>query len=230
VPGKQRSAAAVKKIIALAAAVATMAGIWGYAGGAQAQQGQGGPAAQGQKIALIDMGYVFKNYAKFDALRKSLEAEIKQMAEQDKVEAEKIKKMQSDLQLLGKTHNQSSPEFQRAEQALADAVAKFQADHGLKERDLARKEADIFKTIYLEVADAVKLYVQYNPDVSMVLRFERDGVDGSSNPQEALQRMNRQVVYHAPEHDISDAIVKFLNKSYPARAAAAPSTGATNRR
>lgn len=221
----------MKKIIALAAAVATTAGIWGYASGVQAQnQGQNAPAAQGQKIVLIDMGYVFKNYAKFDALRKSLEAEIKGIAEQDKAQAESIKKMQTDLQLLSKTHNETSPEFQRAEQELADAVSKYQTDRRLKERDFARKEADIFKTIYMEVADAVKLYVQYNPDVSMVLRFERDGVDDSSNPQEALQRMNRQVVYHAPEHDISDAIVKFLNKSYPARSAAAPGAGGTNRR
>ena len=219
----------MKKIIALAAAVATTAGLWVY--GVQAQnQGQGAPAAQGQKIVLIDMGYVFKNYAKFDALRKSLESEIKGMAEQDKAEAEKIKKMQGDLQLLGKTHNETSPEYQRAEQQLADAVSKYQTDRRLKERDFARKEADIFKTIYMEAADAVKLYVQYNPDVSMVLRFEREGVDDSSNPQEALQRMNRQVVYHAPEHDISDAIVKFLNKNYPAQSAAAPRAGGTNRR
>lgn len=220
----------MKKIIALAATIAAIAGVWGYVGAVHAQQGAGAAATKGQKIALIDMGHVFKNYAKFEALRKELEGEIKQFAEQDKAEAEKIKGMQTQLQQLGKTFNETSPEYTQLEQQLTDAAAKYQADRRLKERDFARKEAEIFKTVYLEVCDAVKLYAQYNPDVSMVLRFDRDQIGDASNPQEALQRMNRQVVYHSPEHDISDAIVKFLNKNYPAGSAAAARPGAPARR
>lgn len=219
----------MKKLIALAAAVATVAGIWAYAGSVQAQQKDAG-AGQAQKIVLIDMGHVFKNYAKFDALRKALEADMKQFVEEGKAETEKLKSMESKLQILGKTHNQSSPEYKEMEQQLTAAVAKFQSDRRQRERDFAQKEADIFKTVYLEVIDAVKLYVQYNPDVSMVLRFDREPVDESANPQEALQRMNRQVVYYSQEHDISEAIVKFLNKNYPARAAAGSNPNAGSRR
>lgn len=222
----------MKKAIALAAATAVMAAVWGSLGSMLHAQAPEGAASLPHKVGLIDMGYVFKNYEKFKTLRADLEAEMKQVVEKDQVDSQKIKKLQSDLQLLGKTHNESSPEYQRKEKELADAVASYQTSRKLLERDFMRKEAEIFKTTYLEVADFVKKYAEWR-HYTLVMRFNRDEIDDSQNIQETMQQMNRQVIYYQPQDDISDEIIKYLNQAYQrtagAGAAAVPRAGAVRK-
>ncbi|MGE3316251.1 MAG: OmpH family outer membrane protein, partial [Planctomycetaceae bacterium] len=83
----------------------------------------------------------------------------------------------------------------------------------------------IYKKIYLEVSDIVERYAT-KFDYTLVIRFNRDDAESSDNPQEIMQRMNKQVVYFRASDDITDSVLEYLNKTYNRTAAgSAPATG-----
>lgn len=161
------------------------------------------------RVGLIDMAHVFKNYEKFKTLRDDLKNEITASDNQAKAMAGKIKTVQDQM----KTFGEGTPEFLAKEKELASLASDFEAFRKVAQRDFLRKEAEIYKTVYLEVADAVKLYAQHYK-YAVILRFNRDDIQTSSNPEEVLQSMNRQVVYFYAKDDITDAVLKYLNQKY----------------
>jgi outer membrane protein len=166
-------------------------------------------AAAPTRVGLIDMAHVFKNYEKFKTLRDDLKNEITASDNQAKAMATRIKTVQDQL----KTFNEGSPEFLEKEKELAKQASDFEAFRKVAQRDFLRKEAEIYKTVYLEVADAVKLYAQHYK-YAVVLRFNREDIQTSSNPEEVLQSMNRQVVYFYAKDDITESVLQYLNKKY----------------
>ncbi len=97
-------------------------------------------------------------------------------------------------------------------------ASDFEAFRKVAQRDFLRKEAEIYKTVYLEVSDAVKLYAQHYK-YAVILRFNREDIQTSSNPEEVLQSMNRQVVYFYAKDDITESVLQYLNKKYQPTAA-----------
>jgi outer membrane protein len=203
---QQRSALAVKKLVLSTVAVALACGcvLW-----FQKASAQDTAAAAPTKVGLIDMAYVFKNYEKFKALRDDLKTEIQGSDQQAKAMATKIKNIQDQL----KAFKEGSPEFLQKESELTKLGTEFEVFRKAVQRDFLRKEADIYKTVYMEVSDAVKLYAQHYK-YAVILRFNREEIESSSNPDEVLQSMNRQVVYFSPRDDITDAVLKYLNQKY----------------
>ena len=181
-------------------------------------------AAAPSRVGLIDMAHVFKNYEKFKTLRDDLKDEITASDNQAKAMATRIKGVQDQL----KTFNEGSPEFLAKEKELAQLASDFEAFRKVAQRDFLRKEAEIYKTVYLEVSDAVKLYAQHYK-YAVILRFNREDIQTSSNPEEVLQSMNRQVVYFYAKDDITESVLQYLNKKYtPAPTAARPSATQPN--
>ena len=206
-------------------------------------QNQAAPAGPSQgttgPIGLVDMAHVFKNYKKFEIMTKDLQAEIKASEEKLKLMAENLKALAAKGQELKGIVKETSPEFIEHEKAFTQAQSDFETARKVEQREFLRKEAQIYKTIYLEVADAVEQAAKYY-NLSVVLRFSREEIDEAGDPKELIQSMNRQVVYHRSEDDITDDVVRFLNKNYeraagggaaaPAAAAAAPKTASAAKR
>jgi outer membrane protein len=178
-------------------------------------------AAAPSRVGLIDMAHVFKNYEKFKALRDDLKNEITSSDNQAKAMATRIKTVQDQL----KTFNEGSPEYLEKEKELAKSASDFEAFRKVAQRDFLRKEAEIYKTVYLEVADAVKLYAQHYK-YAVILRFNREDIQTSSNPEEVLQSMNRQVVYFYAKDDITESVLQYLNKKYATTGGTAAKPGA----
>jgi len=168
------------------------------------------------RIALIDMARVFKNYKKFEAMRDELKGELQKSEERFKGMAEIIKKEQAEL----KGYKEGSEEYSRVEKSLLTHTTQAEAFRKSQQRELIRKEAQIYKTIYLEVSDAVEKYATHF-NFTLVLRFSADGVEGDQNPEDVMRGLNKQVVYYRPSEDITNAICEFLNRRYQ-RMAAAP--------
>lgn len=166
-------------------------------------------AATPSRVGLIDMAYVFKNYEKFKTLRDDLKNEIQASDQKAKSMATQIKTVQDQL----KTFSEGSPEYAAKEKELAGLASDFEAFRKVAQREFLRKEADIYKTVYLEVSDAVELYAQHYK-YAMILRFNREDINDAKNPEAVLQSMNRQVVYHYSKYDITDAVLKYLNQRY----------------
>jgi Skp family chaperone for outer membrane proteins len=215
----------VKNLVVKASVFVLVAGL--VSAGIVRGDGNPGHAADAgpHRIALIDMARVFKNYKKFEAMRDELKGELTKSEERFKLMTEAIKKETTDL----KTYKEGTEEYSKIEKSLLTHTTQAEAFRKGQQRDLIRKEAQIYKTIYLEVSDAVEKYATYY-HYTLVLRFSADELRGEENPEDVMRNLNRQVVYYRPENDITNAICTFLNKHYEKTASAAPAEGAGSAR
>jgi outer membrane protein len=172
------------------------------------------------RIALIDMARVFKNYKKFEALREELKGDLTKSEDKFKLMAEQIRKEQNEL----KGFKEGTEEYAQKEKQVLNHTTQAEAFRKTQQRDLIRREAQIYKTVYLEVADAVQKYASHF-NYTLVLRFTSDDVEGTENPEEVMRGLNKQVVYYRPNDDITNKIVSFLNRNYQ-KTAAQPSDSA----
>lgn len=200
----------VKKLVVLTAAVAMICGMGLIRAEAQSEP---------HKVALIDMAQVFKQYKKFEALREGLKNEIAGSEETIKADVEGIKALSAKLQMMTET----SPGYAQAESQLASKAAEIDARRKVMQRDFLRKESQIYKEVYMEVQSAVKMYAEYYK-YTLVLRFNRTELSQEDDARGVINGMNRQVVYHNPENDITDAVLEYLNKKYQNTAAAPGAT------
>lgn len=172
------------------------------------------PAAQSHQIGLIDMAHIFKNYEKF----KDQTAGLQKLAEEAEAKAQAMmeegKKGQEQLQTLVA----GSPEYTQLEAKLIKLKTELETFRQVEQQKIVRQQADVYKTIYLEVQDVVNRYASYYK-YTLVIRFNRAEVAEAGNPQAIIQNMNRQVVYYQTQDDITDPILKHLNDQYKKTAA-----------
>ena len=196
----------MKKIILSLLAVAVIAAT----GSAQAQgQSAAQASSGGHRIGLIDMAHVFQNYEKFESLRNGLQAEIEKSDAEAKSMVERLQKMQEEI----KKFDAGGPQYETAEKQILNQKGEFDAFRAATQRRLARRESEMFKVIYTDVTAAVKLYAEY-ARFDHVMRYNRKGIDATTNPQDAVQTMNKTFIYTKSENDITETVLKYLNKQY----------------
>ena len=202
----------MKKLIVGTLAAALLAGfLFGTRSGIGQDAPATAPAAGPHQVGLIDMAQVFKEYEKFKTLSDGLRAEVEASDEEAKAKIEELQTIQA--QLTSGTLTEGSAEYTALEQSLVTKSAELETFRKMKQRDFLRSEADIYKTVYLEVQDAVQKYARYYK-YTLIMRFNRDKVEDAENPQEIIQSMNRPVVFHRAEDDLTDPILNFLNGEY----------------
>jgi outer membrane protein len=163
------------------------------------------------RVGLVDMAEVFQGYKKFEDLRAELAAEIEKSDAEAKVMVERMQKMQQGMQESKLAPG--SPEYEQAEKTLLNAKGEFEAFRAATQRKLARRESEMFKVIYADTTSMVKKYAEY-AKYTVVVRFDRKDIDENTPPNEAVQRMNKQVVYYRADDDITDVVLQTLNKQY----------------
>jgi Skp family chaperone for outer membrane proteins len=177
------------------------------------------------RVGLIDMAMVFEGYDKFKVLRDELSAEIEKSDAEAKVMVERMQQKQKDLQESGL--QPGSPEYEQAERGLLDAKGEFESFRAATQRRLARRESDMFKVIYADASGMVQRYAEH-VGYTVVIRFDSKGIEDETAPAEAVQRMNKQVVYHRPENDITKIVLSALNREYASRRTATPARAASS--
>lgn len=208
----------MKKCIILAV-VAAMGGVGSSAAVAQGTKAEAAPSVH--KVGLIDMAHIFKNYKKFEALREDLKNEIASSDAKAKTMVNQLKSLDDQLKQM----KQGSPGYAEKEKQLLQVNSDFEAFRKGAQRDFVRKESQIYKTIYLEVSEAVEKYA-YHYKYTLVMRFNREELEGAEEPQDVLNRMNRQVVFYREEDDITMPVLQFLNRNYEKTAGAAEASPA----
>lgn len=203
----------MKRIFVSAAAAALLTAgaflsVSAWTGPAGTAWGQGGAAPAGpHKIGLIDMAEVFKKYKKFERLREGLKQEIEQSDAEAKQMAGRIQTLGGKLKQL----TDGSPEYTKMEQEIIGLTSELEGFRKGKQREFLRKESQIYKTIYLEVTDAVKKYSSFYK-YTLIVRFNRQSLEEAENPGDVIQRMNQLVVDYRSEDDITDSVLDYLNK------------------
>lgn len=182
-------------------------------------------AATVHQVGLIDMAHVFKEYTKFKAMSESLKTEVQATDDEAKSMVQALQQMQAQLQSGALA--EGSDQFAALEGQLVTKGTELETFRKMKQREFVRKEADIYKTVYLEVQDAVAQYARIYK-YTLIMRFNRDKVESAENPQEIIASMNRPVVFHQAKDDLTDPILKYLNEQY-GKTAARPATSAAPR-
>lgn len=214
----------MKRAIPWTSAVVLLAGVLTLTTAAWSQNEKAtAPAAQSNlphKVGLIDMAHVFKNYKKFEALREDLKVEISE----SEAKAKGMQQELVDLQAKMKELTEGSPAYAKAEQEIVRKAAEFETFRRTASRDFLKKESKIYLQVYNETSEAVKKYADFYK-YTLVIRFNSEELD-TENPQTLLQGMNRQVVYHRDEDNITESVLDYLNRRYTptAGAGAAPKT------
>ncbi len=167
------------------------------------------------QVGLIDMAHIFKNYDKFKAETEGLQAAAQQAEAKAQAMVAEMKNVQGQMQGL----TAGSPDYNAKEANLIELQTRLQAFQQVERRDIVRKQAEVYKKIYVEVQGAVSMYAKHY-NYTLIMRFNREDVAAAGDPQKIIQGMNRQVVWHRPQDDLTDPILQYLNDQYSQQAKA----------
>ncbi|MBC8356633.1 MAG: OmpH family outer membrane protein [Planctomycetes bacterium] len=178
---------------------------------ANAQGQPGAPraaTASGTNVAVLDIGFIFKNAARF----KQAMDDIK--ADDEKFKQEVVRKqetMQAEVQNLQKMLK-GSPDYKILEEKLAGDQTKLRLDMARKQKDRIDQEAKVYFNAYQEVEIHInKFATTYGID--LVLRFNAEKMD-PAQPESVLNGINRFVVYQRGL-DITGPILDQMNRNTP---------------
>ena len=200
-------------VIALLASVLTLTGdVW--------SQNNKEPAAAApsipHKVGLIDMAHVFKHYKKFEFLREELKGKITEGEERAKDMQQKIVAQQTTM----KTFTEGSAEYLKIEKDLFSKAAEFENYRRQMSREFMKQESQIYVLVYNEVQDMVKKYALHFK-YTLVMKFNREDPE-TDNPTQAMQSINRPVVYYRGDDDITKPVLDSLNKKFKPESDTAP--------
>ncbi|MBL8813828.1 MAG: OmpH family outer membrane protein [Planctomycetaceae bacterium] len=207
------------KKFALALAAALAVGIAPHVVAQEAAKAAPAKDTTPHRVGLVDMAKVFEGYSKFKAMREELAAEISKSDAEAKAMVEKMQAKQKEIAESGLTAG--STEYEQAEKELLDAKGEFEAFRAATQRKLARRESEMFKVIYADTTSMVKKYAEY-AGYTVVMRFDSKDIEDDTPPAEAVQRMNKQVVYYRTQDDITETVLNALNRNYDSAPTGAP--------
>ena len=180
----------------------------------EAQERRAAPKkAAASSVGLIDMAHVFQNYDKFKEMQEGLKSAVLQSDSEAKKMAEDFKSLQEKLSEQSKQYDPGSAEYEQIERRLLDEKGKFESWRQSRQRVLARRETEMLKEVYGDVSRMVKAYAEY-AEYTLVLRFNSKGVENEMQPQQAIQAMNKNVIYHQTGNDITGPVLRKLNSEY----------------
>lgn len=173
-------------------------------GGAAHAQGQ---ATDG--VRVIDIKYIFEHHTRFKAAMDNLKKEFDTSAQ--RVQAERNAIIQLEQQL--KEMNSTSPDYKRLDEDIARRKADWKLEGDKQLKQFRTKESEILWNVYYEIQLAVKEFSRQN-NVGLVIQFNGDPID-SRNPKSIVSGIGRQIVFVAPNRDITPNILGMMEKGPP---------------
>ena len=177
------------------------------------------PAAAGPAVhvAVVDVGYIFKNHARFKAAMDKMKDEVMAAENALKAERDRINGLMEQL----KGFNVGTPEYKKLEAEVAKAQGDFNVNAQLQKKDFMDREAKVYMQVYDEVEKAVAQFAR-DHRIAIVHRFDGDPVD-SSDRNQILRGITKPIVFYDPGIDITPDVLKMLNGT-PVAGAGQPRT------
>ena len=173
-------------------------------------------APSGTNVAVIDIGFIFKNHVRFNSSMKQLESEMEEYQGWMKTKETEFKGLRDTLL----TFKAGTVEFQKQEEKIANETAQTQLEIRRRQQELAAKEAGLYYDTYAELEQKIALVSQRNR-IGIVLRYNREAMKRDDRSS-VLQGINRAVVYQSGL-DITKFILDEVNAG--ARMATPPAQG-----
>lgn len=172
-------------------------------------QAQGQAPQTGHRIGLVDLGKIVKDYSKFAAMQKSMEAEVAKIQAELNGKGERLQKLVTDA----KRFEPSTPQYEAAEKAILEARGDIEAYKAAAQRKAARRESEMLRDVYTDITEAVGLYAGHYK-LDFVMKYNSQKATDSMTPQETFNLMQNTFLYTKQGHDITPSILKYLNDKY----------------
>lgn len=187
-----------------------------FVGSAEAQA----PAAAstgGHKIAVVDIGLIFREHPAIKQRLSSVETSVKAADSEIMVKRKELQQVVESLKAL----NPGSPDYAAQEEKAAHLESELKLEANRKRKELAEAEAKIYFESYQQIAAAVQQIALHN-QIDLVLRYNSEEMD-LQNEDSVLRGLQKSVVYHKADLNLTPYVMQYLNR---ATATASPATGA----
>jgi Skp family chaperone for outer membrane proteins len=162
-------------------------------------------ATPASHVAVIDVGYIFKNHNRFKSAMDKMKDEVLAAENALKAERDRINGLMEQL----KGFNVGTPEYKKLEAEVAKAQGDFSVNAQLQKKDFMDREAKVYFQVYSEVERAVSQFARDN-GIAVVHRFDGDPVD-STDRNRILGSITKPIVYYDPQIDITPDVLRMLN-------------------
>jgi Skp family chaperone for outer membrane proteins len=160
-------------------------------------------------VAVIDIGYIFKNHTAFKAEMDKMKDQVLAAENSLKAERDRINGLMEQL----KGFNVGTPEYRKLEGEVAKAQGEFQVTAQLQKKDFMDREAQVYMQVYTQIERAVAQFARENR-IAVVHRFDGEPVD-SSDRNRILGNITKPIVFYDSQIDITPDILRMLNGSSP---------------
>ena len=156
------------------------------------------------KVAIVDVGTIFKQHPSFAGQLETLKAQA------DGFKAEAMKAQQSLAQSAQALQElkPDSVDFKTKQTELAKSAAALQVDQNGLMQKLMEREAMLHFETYQQVNALISQYCD-DRGIQLVLRYNNQKMD-LAQPGSVMARVNSSVIYHDPNNDITKAIIGQL--------------------
>ena len=175
-------------------------------------------AAPTIRVAVVDVGEIFKKHKKFKEKMDKMKEEV--LAAENKLKQERDQIASRVEQLKGL--NVGTPDYRKLEAEVAKAQGDFNVNAQLQKKDFMEREAKVYLEVYQEIEANVKAFAQHY-QIDIVHRFDGEPIDPTDRNR-ILGGITKPIVYYSNSIDITKAIIKMIDPSADA-VAAAPSAG-----
>jgi Skp family chaperone for outer membrane proteins len=179
------------------------------------------PAAGGPRLALLDVSRIFKVHNRFKLQMDEMKRDVQAAEKKVKDERDEINKLFNEGLA---NFTKGTQQYAEMEEQLANRQAKLQVDVARTKNDFLQREAMIYHNVYQEIWQATDYFCRQN-GVDMVLKFTGDPVD-VQRPDSVLTFINKPVVWYAQDLDITEVILRDVNRPVAANPGAADQRGA----
>ncbi len=158
----------------------------------------------GDKLAVIDINYIFKNHDRFKQMAKDWKGDVQRAEAEMKAQNSGIANGVEEL----KRWEPGSAEFKNLEESIAQKRADLQVKMQIKKKNLMLREAKMYLEVYNEIREQVAYFSRQN-GITLVLRFSSGQVN-SEDPRQIQTALLKPVVFQ-DRIDITQPILNRLN-------------------
>jgi Skp family chaperone for outer membrane proteins len=178
----------------------------------------------GHRVAVIDVGYIFKNLPAIKAEVSKVQSDLKNYEKEFKQKRDEMMQAVTELKKM----KVGTPEYARQEEHVANLDSKLRLETRHKHHEFGSAEAKVYYDSYQRIATAVKAIATHN-NINLVLRFDSADMDLEQSDSVARGIM-RNVVFHDRSIDITDTVMQYLEQQTKvSQAKGGNAASATNR-
>jgi Skp family chaperone for outer membrane proteins len=167
------------------------------------------PRERATEVAVLDVGKTLESYTGFITARQTLIDEVAAINKELEKQLAEIKADESRLQDL----QQGSNEFVQLEGVIKQAKSRWQARVNVVKSETGQKEKKLHLGAYEALKDEVSQYAREH-GIRLVLRYASAPVDQDGSPRDAIDYVNRDVIFQ-DSIDITPQVIERLNAEAP---------------